>query len=296
MSSSSSLPQLELGVGDDDAPAGARARPRGDRCRGFAAAALRPACGRRAGTFRSNEMLMSCPVSSLVAGVKIGSGKLVALLQARRQRHAADGARLAILLPARAGQVAADDALDRHDLGLAHEHAAPGQLGAVHARRQVHVVDVGGEQMVGRPQVIEPEGAQRREHAALVGDAGRQHPVEGADAVGADQQQAATQIVDVAHLAASHGHAGKGGLQNGHVSSLVLGPWSVVSCQWSVVSCQLSVVSRRAACGSIRSCFLMRTEPNIQHRTRQSRSMLDVRSSPCHALTLSPVTSAGSSP
>jgi hypothetical protein len=45
------------------------------------------------------------------------------------------------------------------------------------------------------------------EDAALVGDAGGQHPVEGADAVGGDDDEAVAKVVDVADLTAAAGLA-----------------------------------------------------------------------------------------
>ena len=66
---------------------------------------------------------------------------------------------------------------------------------------------------MGGLQQVEPEHAQAGEDAALVGDAGRQDPVEGADAVGGDQQEPFAQIVNVAHLAAPAGNPGNLALQ-----------------------------------------------------------------------------------
>ena len=145
------------------------------------------------------------PSAALVAGVKIGSRQAAAFGQAGRQPDAADGAALLVFLPAGAGQIAADHALDRHDLGLAAERAAAGQQAAVGPRRQVHLLHVGGDQVVRLAEQLEPEGGNLRQHAPLVGNAGRQHPIEGADPVGAHQQQPVAQVVNVAHLAPSHG-------------------------------------------------------------------------------------------
>ena len=71
---------------------------------------------------------MSCPVSSLVAGVKIGSGSLSHCRKPARQPDAADRPRRLILLPSRPGQVPAGDALDRHDPRLSHQHRPPRKL------------------------------------------------------------------------------------------------------------------------------------------------------------------------
>ena len=59
-------------------------------------------------------MLMSWPLSALVAGVKIGVGQPVRFAQARRQRDAAHRSRGHVFLPARSRQIAARHALDRH--------------------------------------------------------------------------------------------------------------------------------------------------------------------------------------
>src|SRR5262245_38974959 len=56
--------------------------------------------------------------------------------------------------------------------------------------------------MVGDAESIEPEERQAGEHPALVGNARRQHPVEGADAVGGDDYELVAQVVYVPHLAA----------------------------------------------------------------------------------------------
>ena len=103
----------------------------------------------------------------------------------------------------------ADDALDRHDLGLAAEGRAAGQQAAVHARRQVHPLDVRGDQVVRLAQLREPEGGDLRQQPPLVRDGGGQNPVEGADPVGADQQQAIAQVVNIPHFAPPHRQTGQ---------------------------------------------------------------------------------------
>ena len=85
---------------------------------------------------------------------------------------------------------------------------------AIGARRQVHLLHVGGDQVVRLAEQLEPEGGDLRQHPPLVGNGRRQHPVEGADPVGADQQQAVAQIVDVAHLAAPHRQTRQGRFSN----------------------------------------------------------------------------------
>ena len=75
----------------------------------------------------------------------------------------------------------------------------------VHARRQVHALDVGGNQVIGLTEQVEPEGGDLRQHPPLVGDSAGQDPVEGADPIGAHQQEPVAQVVNIPHFAASHG-------------------------------------------------------------------------------------------
>ena len=50
-------------------------------------------------------------------------------------------------------------------------------------------------------EVVEPEQCHRAQHAPLVGDARRQHPVEGADPIGRHNDQAIAEVVHIAYLA-----------------------------------------------------------------------------------------------
>ena len=122
-------------------------------------------------------MFSSWPVCAFVAGVKIGSGsrsdsRSPAGSRDRRSR------RSRVVLPARAGEVAAHDALDR-------QHLEPPALdrAAVLAQREQVVRDE-----LARPR--EPERGEAGEHAALVRDLGRQDDVEGRDPVAGDEEQA----------------------------------------------------------------------------------------------------------
>ncbi len=136
------------------------------------------------------------PISAFVAGVKIGSGSCSDSREPGRQVDPADGARGLVVLPARARDVAAHDALDRHHLEPLDQHRATGEL----------LRDLGvGDEVVGADvaQPAEPEGGQAREDLALVRDRRRVHDVVGRDAVGGDQQQAVlAHGVDVPHLPA----------------------------------------------------------------------------------------------
>ena len=77
-------------------------------------------------TMPSKSMFWSCsPSGALVAGVKIGSARRSLSLQALGQPDAADVAGRLVLLPARAGQEATHDGLDRDDLGRLADHDPP---------------------------------------------------------------------------------------------------------------------------------------------------------------------------
>ena len=137
---------LELRVGEDDpglrasrrtgfgtggSPRPARARPAHGRRR-------RPASRRRSGgqsarswTVDSKSMLMSCsPSSALVAGVRIGSGSRSLSRSPGGSGTPHTGAGVPVLAPAGAGEVAADDDLDRE-----HRCPATDQHPALESRR-----------------------------------------------------------------------------------------------------------------------------------------------------------------
>jgi hypothetical protein len=52
-------------------------------------------------------------------------------------------------------------------------------------------------------ELSEPEQRELRQHHALVGDAGGQHHVEGADPIRGHDEQPVTEVVDVPDLAAA---------------------------------------------------------------------------------------------
>ena len=129
--------ELELGVGDDDAPlerplraAACRARA---RCRGPAPTRRRPTRS----TARSKEMFSSWPIVGLGRRREHRLGQLATTRAARPAAACRASCPMAlVLLPRRAGEVAAHDALDRQHLGLAAQHRpdrrarAPRALGA----------------------------------------------------------------------------------------------------------------------------------------------------------------------
>ena len=88
-----------------------------------------------------------------------------------------------VVLPARARDVAAHDALDRQHLQAAHDQRPPARLRRHALGRRDHVV---GDDL---PGLLEPEHRQPREHLALVGDRRRVDRVVRRDAVARDHQQ-----------------------------------------------------------------------------------------------------------
>ena len=115
--------------------------------------------------------------------------QLGGLLQAARQRLPCIVPVGLVLLPRRAGEAAADDALDRRASRPAAEHHPPGQLGVLGLGRAVG--EVGGDQVVAEhvAEVLDPEGGHGREHPALVRDRLGHDDVEGGQPVGGDHQQ-----------------------------------------------------------------------------------------------------------
>ena len=108
--------------------------------------------------------------------MKIGSGSLSLSVSPVGSSMPHTAPRLLVLLPARAGQIAAHHALDRHDLGLPHQHRPALERLAIDARRQIEFVDVAREQVIRHVEPLEPEPAELREHAALVGNAASAAP------------------------------------------------------------------------------------------------------------------------
>ena len=128
-----------------------------------------------------------------MAGVNSGVVELAGLAEARRQRDAADLTGLLVVQQARAGQVAAGDALHRDHVELAHHQRA-----AEHLVGDARVVGRAG-QVVGRLDVVEEEHAHRGQDAALVRDLAVEDVVERRDAVAGDEQQVV--VVDAVQLA-----------------------------------------------------------------------------------------------
>ena len=142
-------PELELRVGEDDA---ALARVLGDlRVHGHRHVAHRARPARASPTSRPSLDVDRLVVALLRLGRRREDRlrQLLGLLQARRQLDARDPAGRLVVLPARAGDVAAHDALDRQHLELLDAQRAAAQLVG-------HAVG-GGDQVVGDDVAGEPE-------------------------------------------------------------------------------------------------------------------------------------------
>ena len=121
--------------------------------------------------------------------------KLLGLLQPLRQLDPAHGAGGLVVLPARAGDVPAHDALDREHLEALDEHRATADLLG-------HPFGVGDD--VVRHDVagpVEPEGRDAGQDLALSGDGRGVDRVVGGDAIRRHHQQSVALVVDLADLA-----------------------------------------------------------------------------------------------
>ena len=133
--------------------------------------------------------------------------KPLAQLEALGQHVAAHNTALLVVDPARAGNVAADNRLDRHHVELAHEHAPALEQRRVLLARLGHLVHVVGDHVVlaleaARGEVAQPEGGELVEDFALSGHAVLHHDVEGGEAVGDHEEQPlAVDLEDITHLA-----------------------------------------------------------------------------------------------
>jgi hypothetical protein len=121
------------------------------------------------------------------------------------QRDAADFTGDAIVFPPGAGNVTADDALDRQRLRFADDHGAAGELVVELIERRGEIR--GAEDVVGNDvfQEFEPEKRELREDAALVGNGRGKDDVEGGEAVGGDDQELVAEIIDVTDFSARGG-------------------------------------------------------------------------------------------
>ena len=112
----------------------------------------------------SKSIASSWPSSAFVDGVKIGAGSCSDSCSPGGSAMPADRAAGLVVLPARAGDVAAHDALDGQHLELAHDSARPRASSGTPSRWPT---------ACGWPRLArlgEPVGRQARQDLALVGD------------------------------------------------------------------------------------------------------------------------------
>ena len=124
------------------------------------------------------------------------------MLEPGRQRDAADGAGLLVVLPAGADHVAAHHRLDRQRLEALDDDGAAAHLVALVGGDDRFRVDAG--ELVGHDvaELGEPEVGDGLQYLALARDRVGQDDVEGRQAVGGDDQQlVGVDRVDVADLA-----------------------------------------------------------------------------------------------
>jgi hypothetical protein len=125
------------------------------------------------------DSLVTRDVLVMLALLSLGRGspdwllELLRLLKTLGHRHAVDSAVLLVLGPSRAGDVAADDGLERHDLVAADLHAALVELRAGfrgNVGGEVRAEEVGLER--GHPcgDEVEPVGGELCEESTFGGD------------------------------------------------------------------------------------------------------------------------------
>ena len=147
----------------------------------------------------------------VVSGFRFGCRGEDRLVKPRRldqsagKRNATNRLGLLVLFPPRAGQVAANDAFNGNHPSLFNQHGPSFEGLPVRPFGKIHRVQIGRDKMVRWVEHIEPESANLRQHAPLVGNSRGEHVIKGADAIGADHQQPVAQVIHVAHFASSNG-------------------------------------------------------------------------------------------
>lgn len=117
----------------------------------------------------------------------------------------ADGLGLLVLFPSGAGEVSSGDALDGDDGGFFDEHGAARELIGEGLEVGGVLGDVGGEEVVLElgAEHLEPEETEGGEEFSFVGDGVGHDAVVGADAVGGDDEEGISEVVDIADFATS---------------------------------------------------------------------------------------------
>ena len=200
--------ELELGVGDDDA-LGQRVISalliQGDRRIADDFRILQAMAGEL--LFKDFDASLKADVLVVVADLRLRAGgvnglrELIALFKAFRKSDPADGAVLLVALPAAAGDIAADDALDGEHSELSAKHAVA--VKALLAEEFRHIVHVDADHVV-RDDVfcqIKPETGHLGQNSALLHDLVLQDHVKRGDPVGRHHDELIADIIDLTYLA-----------------------------------------------------------------------------------------------
>ncbi len=199
--------ELELGVRDDDAAGqGVVGAFLVERDRAVADLRGELLAAAREGFLEDFNASLEADIFVVVADLGFGGRRvdrlrqLVALAEAFRQRDPADRAVLFVACPAGAGDVAADDALDRDHGELLHQHAVPVKLRCAEELR--HIRGVGRDHVVRQDvlRVIEPEFRHLGQDSAFFGDLVVEDDVKCGDAVRRDEDQVLADVVDFTNL------------------------------------------------------------------------------------------------
>jgi hypothetical protein len=160
---------------------------------------------------RERDVLVVAALRRLGGGREDRALEALAAAQPLGECQSGDGARLAVLLPARPGEVAADDALDGDHVELLDDQGAAGDI-----RRYVGADEMGRHDVA---ELAEPPRRQLREDGALARDRRGEHAIVGRDVVSGQQQELVVgervQLTDLSGV-----HEGQGGASARHATSL----------------------------------------------------------------------------
>ena len=195
--------ELELRVGQDDAALERRSPRRARRASSVSSFSRSASPSPTRSRPRSNVSGRSWPAAAFVVGVKIGSGRRSDSTSPAGSGTPQTDPSVTVLLPPRAREVAARDALDGDDLGALHEHRAARQRRVVRNARGKSRGSALIRWFPTRSAVRSNQNSERPVSTRPLSGIGvRQHHVERADPVGRDDQQPVVAgLVDVADLA-----------------------------------------------------------------------------------------------
>lgn len=206
--------ELELGVCDDDASCLGVCGGEGIHGEGEIAESVHERRADGVAGLVEGDVFVVCAAFGFGGGGEDGVRESLALGEPGRERHATDRTRVAVVAPARAFEIASDDALDGDDAAAETDHASAVEVGA---RGGVGKGGCGDEVGIGREQVCaadagvvdfsEPECGDFGQQDALARDGCGHDDIECGDAVGGDEQQGCVvfdgawwEVIDIADL------------------------------------------------------------------------------------------------